>query len=314
MKISGFTFVKNADKLYIPLKEAISSVLPICDEFVIAVGDNDEDDRTDDILKEIKSDKIKIIRTVWDTEAFPKNTEFARQTEIAKSVCNGDWLFYIQADEAVHEKDLPAIKQACQDNLGNLKVDGFVFDYYHFWGNYKHYHNSHAWYRKEIRIIRNDPSIHSWKDAQSFRRFDTWEGTFEDFDRNEGTHKLKVKMLDVYVYHYGYVRPPELMTKKRRSNAKSWHGTIPKHILSIEPDYDYGDLRRLAKFTGTHPAVMKDWIEKFDWEDQLRYTYKKPVRDLFKHEKFKYRLISWIENNLNGSKVIGGFTNYIVVK
>ena len=314
MKISGFTFVKNADKLYIPVKEAILSVLPICDEFIIVVGDNDEDDRTDEILKEINSDKLKIYRTVWDIKAFPQNTEFARQTDIAKSHCTGDWLFYIQADEAVHEQDLTAIKQACQDNLEDLNVDGFVLEYYHFWGNYKHYHKSHAWYKKEIRIIRNDPSIHSWKDAQSFRKFDSWEGTFEDFSRTEGTHKLKVKALNAYVYHYGHVRPPEMMTKKRRSNAISWHGTIPKHILSFAAIYDYGDLSKLVKFKGTHPAVMKDWIAKFDWEDQLRYTYKKTDRAQFKHEKLKYRIVSWIENNLYGSKVIGGFINYIIVK
>ena len=103
MKISGFTFVKNADKLYIPVKQSILSILPLCDEFVIALGDNDPDDRTEEFIKEINSPKIKIVHTKWDTKTFYKNTEFARQTDIAKSECTGDWLFYIQSDEAVHE-------------------------------------------------------------------------------------------------------------------------------------------------------------------------------------------------------------------
>ena len=172
MKISGFTFVKNADKLYIPVKEAILSVLPLCDEFVVAMGDNDEDDRTEQIIKSIGSDKIRIVRTVWDTKTFYKNTEFARQTDIAKKECKGDWLFYIQSDEAVHEKDHETILKACTENLPKSNVEGLLFKYHHFWGDYSHVHKSHTWYKKEIRIIRNDHTIHSWKDAQSFRKYD----------------------------------------------------------------------------------------------------------------------------------------------
>ena len=50
-------------------------------------------------------------------KSFPKNTIFAQQTEIAKEHCNGDWLFYLQCDEAIHENDLPAIQKACSDHL-----------------------------------------------------------------------------------------------------------------------------------------------------------------------------------------------------
>lgn len=314
MKISGFTFIKNGDKLYIPLKEAITSILSICDEFVIALGDCDADDRTEEIIQSISSDKIKIVRTIWDVKKFPKNTEFARQTDFAKSHCTGDWLFYIQCDEAIHEKDLPLIKKACEDNLDDLRVEGFLFKYFHFWGDYEHYHLSHAWYQREIRIVRNDPSIHSWKDAQSFRRFSKWNGTFEDYDKKEDSEKLKVKLLDAYVYHYGYVRPPVLMTKKRKVNSTTYHGAPTQEVLNLDDLYDYGDLSKIQKFKGTHPKVMKDWIAKMDWKSQLRYSSKgAKKRQQFKHEKLKYRLISWVENTFYGGKTIGGFKNYKLI-
>jgi len=315
MKISGFTFIKNGDKLYIPLKEAITSVLPICDEFVVALGDCDADDRTEAIIESIASDKIKIVRTVWDVKKFPKNTEFARQTELAKSHCTGDWLFYIQCDEVIHEKDLENIRKACERNLNDKKVEGFLFKYYHFWGNYERYHLSHAWYQREIRIIRNDPQIHSWKDAQSFRKFSKWKGTFEDFDKKNDSQKLQVKLLDAYVYHYGYVRPPILMTQKRISNSTSYHGQPTEEVMQLENIYDYGDLSKLKKFEGTHPCVMRDWISKMDWEHQLRYSSDKKIKRLrFKHEKLKYRMLSWVENNFFGGKTIGGFKNYKLIK
>ena len=127
MKISGFTFIKNAEKLYIPARESILSILTICDEFIIAVGDNDIDDNTLKIIQSINSDKIKIIHTTWDINQFPKNTIFAEQTDIAKEHCTGDWLFYLQCDEAVHENDLQIIKKACVDHIDDNDVEGFLF-------------------------------------------------------------------------------------------------------------------------------------------------------------------------------------------
>jgi len=316
MKISGFTFIKNGDKLYIPTKESILSILPICDEFVIALGDCDADDRTEEIIASIQSPKIKIVRTVWDTKKFPKNTEFAHQTDIAKAHCTGDWLFYLQCDEAIHEKDLPIIKEACERELENKKVEGFLFKYLHFWGDYKHYHRSHAWYNKEIRIIRNLPEIHSWRDAQSFKKYNDWKGaSWQEYQKTTGVSKLKVKELDVYVYHYGYVRPPILMTKKRKVSATSYHGEQAKEAETVPELYDYGPLNKLTVFNGSHPATMQNWIKKFDWKDQLQYSGKRNKnRPIIKHEKPKYRLLSWIENTFLGGTPIGGFNNYTKIK
>ena len=68
MTISGFTMVRNATKLYYPIKQAISSILPIVDEFVVALGDCDPDDNTLEEIRSIGSDKIRIIQTVWDLD------------------------------------------------------------------------------------------------------------------------------------------------------------------------------------------------------------------------------------------------------
>jgi hypothetical protein len=316
MKISGFTFIKNGDTLYIPLREAITSILPICDEFIIAMGDNSPNDKTEEIINSIQSDKIKIVNTVWDTKLFPMNTEFARQTDIAKSHCTGDWLFYIQCDEAVHENDLPKIKNACEKYLDDKNVEGFLFKYLHFWGDYKHYHKSHAWYQKEIRIIRNDVSIHSWKDAQSFRKFTTWNGTFEDYQKKEDSQKLKVKLLDAHVYHYGFVRPPDIMSGKIKIQSDTYRGEEATKVLfdKLPTSFDYGPLHLVQEFKGTHPSVMNDWMAKYNWSNQLQYKGKvNPNRPIHKHEKIKYRLVSWIENTFRKGETIGGFKNYIEI-
>ena len=132
--VSGFTFVKNATKLHYPIKAAIMSVLPIVDEFIVALGDCDEDDTTRAEILSIESDKIRIINTVWDKQKFTRGTIHAQQTDVAKSICKGDWLLYVQADEVIHEKDHLTIKSACQTFITDLKIDGFALDFIHFWG------------------------------------------------------------------------------------------------------------------------------------------------------------------------------------
>jgi hypothetical protein len=314
MKISGFTMVKNADKLYYPIVQSITSILPIVDEFIVALGDNDPDDQTLRLIESIGDEKIKIIHTIWDTETFPKGTENAHQTDIAKSHCSGDWLFYLQADEVIHEKYLEPIYDRCLQLLTDEEVEGLIFRYVHFWGDYQHYHVSHNWYRDEIRIIRNLPDIHSWRDAQSFRIIPDFNGL--DYRQLEGTSRLKAARVNAEVFHYGWVRPPYLMRTKSKVLDLMFQSADEVNKLERHKQefFDYGPLQRLPVFKGTHPKVMKEWIERFDWSDQLQYSGgPRSGRVLHKHERLKYRLISFFEQNILGGRRLGGFNNFEIL-
>lgn len=317
MKISGFTIVRNGTKLYYPVKESIQSILPLCDEFIVALGKGDDDDKSEELIRSIGSDKIKIIHTVWDIEKFKGGAELARQTDIAKASCTGDWLFYIQGDELVHENDYTTIKENCEKYLHQPEVEGFLFKYLHFWGDYNHIQDGHSWYRKEIRIVRNDRDIHSWRDAQSFRRIPGFDG--QNYMQIEGTSKLKVVELNARVYHYGWVRPPAYLTSKVKAFKETKYGK--KHVTDLVDKgfimdyYDYGNMKNLTLFKGTHPKLMDFWIEKMNWKDQLRFsgpiTYNKIPE---KHQKLKYRIISFIEKNLLFGLKLGEFKNYIIIR
>ncbi|HDP98287.1 MAG TPA: hypothetical protein ENN22_03770 [bacterium] len=313
MKISGFSFVRNGIKLYYPVVESIKSILPIVDEFIIAVGMGDEDDTTRDKIIEIGDPKINIIDTIWEEKYFKKGLINAMQTNIAKQECSGDWLFYLQADEVVHEKYLPIIKSRCLELIDNQTVEGLIFKYRHFWGDYNHYQSGHGWYPHEIRIIRNRPDIYSWQSAQSFRRFDY----FDNPRQESGHHKLKVATVDAEIYHYGWVRPPQLMQNKRRAlDTVHWGLSRARHYYEKAPkEFDYGPLNLLAEFRGTHPAVMQQKINQIDWQEKLQYTGKpNPYRQPHKHERLKYRILSKIEKYSYGGKQIGGFKNYILLR
>jgi hypothetical protein len=316
MKISGFTMGKNVSKLYYPMKPSIMSILPIVDEFIVVLGDSDKDDITRKEVESIADPKIRIIDTIWDIEKYPRGMEHAHQTDIAKFHCSGDWLFYLQADEVVHEKDLPVIKNRCQELLNDRSVEGLIFDYFHFWGDYNHYHDSHGWYRKEIRIIRNDPEIHSWESAQSFRRIPGFEGL--NYRQQEGTIKLNVAQVKAHIYHYGWVRPPAYMKSKIRAFKTNHKGK--NKVAELEKsnshyfDFDYGDLKKLAVFKGTHPLVMKDWIDRFTWSGELNNKGKNKLRLPHKHEKLRYRLATFVEKYILFGRPLGEFRNYRLLK
>ncbi len=294
--------VRNATKYYFPIKESIESILPIVDEFIIALGDNSPGDTTREEIESIKSDKIVIIDRVWSEEDFVDSRIFAKETSFALSQCSGDWCFYLQADEAIHEKDLPLIKEMCAKYLDDKNVDGLLFKYNHFFGDYEHYLPFHGWYRNEIRIVKNNRNIYSYKDAQSFRK--------------EDNQKLNVVPIDAYVYHYGWVRPPHFMQSKKKEHDGIHHGKekANKAYESKPMDFDYGALGKLPVFKHSHPKVMDDFRAKISWKDQLNYSKKANLnRDKMKHEKFKYRFITFLENTFNGGKDFAGYSNWNIV-
>lgn len=310
MKISGFTFVKNATKLYFPIKESIESILPVVDEFIVLYAEGDEDDNTLEEINKINSNKIKLVNSVWDKERFPHNTIYAHETDKAKDQCTGDWLFYLQSDEIVHERDLDRIKAACEYYHSDEEVEGLLFEFKHFWGDFNHFFKAHNWYPREIRIIRNRPEIHSWRDAQSFRIFDKHDGTFQDYLRKKNTRKLRVARIFCSIHHYGWVRPPRVMTRKTQRVDEDLGSKL------VEEIFDYGPLNKLEVYNDGHPTVLQPWIEKiFDWEEDLQYNGKrKRNRPKYKHERLKYKILSYIENNFLGGRQIGGFKNYTIIR
>ena len=263
MKVAGFTIVRNAIKYDYPIREAIESILPLCDLVVVAVGNSDDD--TLNLIQSIESDKIKIIETIWDDSLREGGKVLAVETDKAFQAIPSDydWAFYIQGDEVVHEEDLPAIEKAMKDNLQRNDIDGLLFKYRHFFGSYDYIGNSPRWYQNEIRIIKNNKNIYSYKDAQGFRKADD--------------KKLNVKSIDAHVHHYGWVKDPRVMQAKQETFNKLWHDDewMSQNIDKVE-EFDYfKNIDSLEKYAGTHPKVMKSRINRLNWDFNYDISFNK---------------------------------------
>ncbi|MFM7016401.1 MAG: glycosyltransferase family 2 protein [Bacteroidota bacterium] len=272
MKVAGFTFIRNAVRYDYPVIESITSLLPLVDELVVCVGDST--DGTLALINGIGSPKIKIIHSVWDDALREGGKILAVETNkaLAAVASDADWCFYLQGDEVLHEEDYQSIREGMLRYKDDVKVEGLLFNYRHFYGSYQYLGNSRKWYRHEIRIIRNHIGVYSYKDAQGFRI---------------EKRKLNVKSIDAYIYHYGWVKNPHFQTEKQKSFHKLWHSDETVKNMVQADEYDYNAIDSLALFAGNHPAVMANRISAVDWDFQFDVSKVKV--------KFKYRILNYIE-------------------
>ncbi|WP_207492108.1 glycosyltransferase family 2 protein [Aridibaculum aurantiacum] len=291
MKISGFTIIKNAVVNDYPVVEAIRSILPVVDEMIVLVGDSK--DTTVQLVEAIADPKIKIHHSVWDPNVREGGAVLAIETNKAFQLIDpaSDWAFYIQADEVVHEQYHAAIVEGCKRYKDDHRVQGLLFKYLHFYGTYNYVGDSRKWYNHEVRIIRNDKKISAYKDAQGFR---------------VGTTKLKVKPVDAYIYHYGWVKSPAQMMLKLRETGRLWNPGAPEVAGTLQPNdiFNFNEYDSITRFNGTHPAVMQQRVNNQNWQLQLDPQQKK--------FSFKNRLLYLVEK-LTGLRLFQ-FKNYKIIR
>ncbi len=278
MKISGFTFVKNTVKYDYPVTASIRSLLPLVDEMIVNLGDSE--DNTNELIGSLASDKLKFIHSVWDKNLREGGKVLAVETDKAMDAVSpdADWLFYIQADEVIHEKYLPVVREAMEKYKDDERVEGLLFHYLHFYGSYKYVGDGRKWYSKEIRVVKNNKGVRSYKDAQGFRI---------------NGRKLNVKLISAYIYHYGWVRNPLFMQEKFRDFGQHWTGEADhekwqQQQIANRNEFDYSNIDSLTVFDGTHPEVMKERVAGENWN--FNHDIKKK-----NFKNFKHRFLYWLQ-------------------
>jgi len=235
------------------------------DEFVIAVGKGDDETaaRITELSEKEGSGKIIHFETVWeldDPEKRKGGLILSEQTNIALDRCTGDWCFYLQADEVLHESDYPRIREALRQAHSRPEIEGLLFDYVHFYGSYDVVQHSRSAYRREVRCIRHSAGGRSLGDAQSFRK--------------PNGEKLSVIHSRARIFHYGWVRTPDAMREKTFFMDQLYHGKAdPEAERAGTPatgnNYRYKRFWGLQPFRDVHPAVMHNRISAKGWHWDL---------------------------------------------
>ncbi len=250
MRISGFTIARQVCRLGYPIQESLQSLLPLVDELIVNVGDGD--DGTLEAVQSLNDPKIVVFRSTWDMTRHD-GLMLSEETNKALARCQGDWAIYLQADEALHEVDMPVVRRAIEQAQAT-RTEAFSLLYYHFYSSCQTYKDDpRHWYRRATRIVRTGVGIESVGDACAFM-----------VNGQNGWRQPRRRRLSARVYHYGRALPPRQMLDKQRNLEtlyydESWRDRYGLRA-DMDPDLVYADRRHLRVFTGTHPAVMHPWV------------------------------------------------------
>lgn len=273
MKVSGFTFLRNAVINGYPFEESIRSLLPLVDEYIVAVGCGE--DETLKRVAAIADPKIKIIETSWNELMRDRGYVYGQQKMIAQFNCSGDWAIYLEGDEVLHEDELDSIRGSMERNLNRSEVEALYFNFFHFYGTAQQV--GIAGYRQAPRIIRN--TIRSIAPDGLF---------WVVLDENKRGRYPVASFAGGSVYHYGHCRSVKKMNQKVQQVGKYWNSVHPKFS-----GYGSIDVAELRPFDGSHPSIMEDWINE---ESEHNFSQSPDYR-LTRRDR-RNRLRFWLEDLL----------------
>lgn len=271
--LHGFTLLRNGLKYDYPFRESLAGLRALCETVVVAVGKSE--DGTEDALHPL--DLIQV-PTVWDEEKRRGGLILSEQTNVALGELRKrgrGWGFYLQADEAISERDFARIRE----DLVKAEAEGcdcISFRYLHFWQSYEAIAVGRRWYPQEIRCVRLDSTIESYGDAQSFRG---WKKRFE----SEAT-----------IYHYGHVREADAYEKKKKDFHRWWHSDSEiAGVIAKGEKAERGE--ETLKYLGPHPSFMKERIQR---HGGLSAGLKRKLMVLGRREDFSPAFVSAVEAEL----------------
>lgn len=256
MKIDGFTYVRNGIKMGYPFIQSICSLLPIVDQLFIVVGNSD--DGTKEAIENLNNQKIKVIDSVWEENKRKSGSIFRDQANIGLKQSSGDWKIHLQADEVLSETSKDGIIKYIEMANKSSEVDGLIFPFLHFWGDYKHIRQTRRTHAFEVRAFKSNRNIFSFKDSQGFRKY-------SNSNSDDNGTKLKVLKTDIPIFHYSYCRNPILMKKKSNYFHRFWHDDNWLKENTNDEAFDFNDVDKLQLYTGPHPKYMDAVIREQSW-------------------------------------------------
>lgn len=269
--ITGHLIIRNGFKYDYPWLEAIDSILPAVDEFILLEAYSEDDTYKACLELAEKHKKIRLIRGSWSpqTEIEKERPYFAlaRLTNKCIFFVETDWHIQIQGDEVLHHDYIDYVKDL-PNKLKGTFYDSARVHYHHFVANYQT--TFPFIYENRVRIARKDSPWRSMGDAcelgmgASNKVFDT----------------------PIMYHHYGKIKPSNLAMLKEKdfqSMFKAVGFPDPK-LAEMGDDVDYFYLFKNAyekglfkNFKGTHPKAMEARIKqaKEDGWEQFEPTFQK---------------------------------------
>jgi hypothetical protein len=220
-----------------------------------------------------------------------KNKVLGDETLRAMRACRHPWGIYIQADEVLHERGAEALARAVAQHDADPRVEGLLVRYVHFYGDMDTVAVNRRWYRREVRAVRLDPAlgIRPYQGAQGFRV-------------GPDHRKIRARLTDAEMFHYGWARPARALRAKREASAVIYPWSKEREARRPLLPWFPG----LTRFRGTHPAAAREWVDarRHDAERRVEPPH-------FRTEFLRFYLSDSIER-VTGARLFE-FRNYTLV-
>ena len=260
--LTGHLLIRNGEAFDYCWKEAVASIIDVCDEFIVLEAHSDLDDTYEQCLalRDKYHPKLRVIRGEWDANE-PEGHEYLRLSRLTNQcieACKTKWNWAIQGDEAYLEFGLDAVRDIVEGQTRfRNDVRACYFRAIHFVGNpWTHFP---FMYSHALRMARTDSSWRSVGDACGYEMFNPMDG-------------FVVAMGAPLLFHYGKLGHPFKKLAKQVEFQEMFHsrGFPDPKVLEMADKGDgmnYAYLFEAAKskglfqeYKGPHPAVMADWL------------------------------------------------------
>lgn len=247
--LGGYTVIRNGLELDYCFREAVASLLGVCDSVVVC--DSDSTDGTRQVLDEMarENPKIKICNWAWPNPVRDSNEWFVTWLNNAREHLHTDFQLMVDADEVIHEDSYDEIRRAATDNKA------LICKRLNFWKDHRHLIPPGQCCGHEV--IRVGPQR-------------MWLPT-DCPDRRAKEISSIAEMSDVQIHHVGFIRKPEAFFKKERLLQGYFFGSYDERLVRAEEkrkvdgsnwmlNSSVGWEDKLVPFTGSHPAILRQWL------------------------------------------------------
>jgi glycosyltransferase involved in cell wall biosynthesis len=244
MKLSGYIPVRNAMRLDYCLKEAINSLLPVCDEVVVC--DSESDDGTWEMLMawEEYEPRLKLFVWPWPNPVNCKQW-FVEWLNYCRKSCRYDMQLQLDADEVLHEDGYEEIIRACEARECRW------IKRLNFWGDTRYL--APSGYVCGDDLARLGPT-------ELYMPSDEPHPEGEPEIRKRATRHPSLK-----THHYGFIRRKEAFYEKSKLVHAAFHGAVDSRLTRCqETGEDWTQVAAppvpLEPYHGTQPKVAHDWL------------------------------------------------------
>lgn len=231
------------------VEATIRSMMDLCDE--VYINDGNSTDGTLDIINSLKveygKDRLKLFVKDWN---HTRRMWADEKNFLLDKIPNDVYVLCIDADEVIHENDIPLVRKAMLNG-----VDTLSFKMLHFYGRPTHYIKGSNWYSRHTRL---------WKRSTGIRLVHRPGGCADDLLWPDGrpAHLSGCIKSEAVIYHYGNCRSPEAMGRKSKKADDLYQNSdsYKDGTLAESRAFSYAfDKVGAHLFEGSHPKYIRDW-------------------------------------------------------